>query len=227
MPSSIVVNASQLMFRYPNSKQPTIAIKSFLVEAGERIFLHGPSGSGKTTFLSLLAGVLQPTSGSLKILDREMKDLSASARDRFRGEHMGYIFQMFNLIPYLSARENIQLPNQMFGRSLQDNGQPKTEKLARRLNLEAILDKPVTELSVGQQQRVAVARALMGEPKLILADEPTSALDTDNREQFLNLLNEFCKELGAALVFVSHDRGIAHLFDKTVSLAEMNEVKAS
>lgn len=226
MPSTTVVSVSQLVFRYPNAKHATIEIKSFAVEAGERVFLHGPSGTGKTTFLGLLAGVLQPTSGSLKILDREMKDLSGPARDRFRGEHMGYIFQMFNLIPYLSARENIELPNQMFGRPLADGGQPKAEKLAKRLNLESVLDKSVTELSVGQQQRVAVARALMGSPKLILADEPTSALDADNREQFLKLLSEFCKELGAALIFVSHDRSISHLFDKTISLADINEVKA-
>jgi putative ABC transport system ATP-binding protein len=200
------------------------------VERGERLFLHGPSGSGKTTLLGLLAGVLAPRSGSVTVLETPLGSLSGGLRDRFRAEHLGYVFQMFNLIPYLSVRENIVLPCRLSSRRrARLAGRDLTAEaatLAARLEIDGLLDSPVTELSVGQQQRVAVARALIGAPELVVCDEPTSALDTDRRDRFLELLFARCEEAGSALVFVSHDLALAPRFGRTVALRELNRAAA-
>jgi putative ABC transport system ATP-binding protein len=200
------------------------------VERGERLFLHGPSGSGKTTLLGLLAGVLAPRSGSVTVLGTPLGSLSGGLRDRFRAEHLGYVFQMFNLIPYLSVRENIVLPCRLSSRRrARLAGRDLTAEaatLAARLEIDGLLDSPVTELSVGQQQRVAVARALIGAPELVVCDEPTSALDTDRRDRFLELLFARCEEAGSALVFVSHDLALAPRFGRTVALRELNRAAA-
>jgi putative ABC transport system ATP-binding protein len=196
------------------------------VERGERLFLHGPSGSGKTTLLGLLAGVLAPRSGTVTVLGTPLGSLSGGLRDRFRAEHLGYVFQMFNLIPYLSVRENIVLPcrlsshrrARLAGRDLAT----EAAAIASRLEIDGLLDSPVTELSVGQQQRVAVARALIGAPGLVVCDEPTSALDSDRRDRFLELLFARCDEAGSALVFVSHDLSLAPRFARTVALLQLN-----
>jgi putative ABC transport system ATP-binding protein len=196
------------------------------VRRGERVFVFGPSGSGKTTLLGLLAGVLRATSGSVQVLGRDLARLGGAERDAFRAEHVGYVFQMFNLIPYLSVRENVTLPARLSaGRRARLGGRSPdaaAEHLAAELEIAELLDERVTSLSVGQQQRVAAARALLGAPELVIADEPTSALDADRRERFLELLFQVCAEAGSTLIFVSHDRGLEPMFDRAVSLPELN-----
>ncbi len=205
---------------------PVLDIPALHLATGERVFLHGPSGSGKTTLLSLLSGVLTASSGSLQVLGHDFMRLSAGARDTVRGSSIGYIFQGFNLIPYLSTAENIALPCQLHTqrRARMQTGTvaQEVERLARRLDIHATLRRPVTELSVGQQQRVAIARAVIGAPALLIADEPTSALDTDRRDAFLHLLNDLTQESRTTLLFVSHDRELARHFDRSIALATIN-----
>lgn len=232
---SLHVEINDLKFAYQSRGQKLSAplvldIPRFHLAAGERVFLHGPSGSGKTTLLGLLGGVLDiPAAGQVRILNQDLAGLSGAARDTFRGTHMGYIFQMFNLIPYLTVQENIMLPCRLnperrrrigAGRELAD----AAHELADHLGIAEYLQQPVTRLSVGQQQRVAAARALIGDPEIIIADEPTSALDTDRRESFIELLFQNCKTSGTTVLFVSHDRGLQPLFDRSVSLPEINRI---
>lgn len=200
------------------------------VARGERVFIYGPSGSGKTTLLGLVAGVLRADSGAVRVLGTDLATLSNRRRDALRAAHIGYIFQLFNLIPYLSVQENIVLPCQVSRERRARLGKETPEAAARRLaaslSLDALMDEGVTRLSVGQQQRVAAARALIGAPELVIADEPTSALDSDRREVFLQLLFERCAEAGSTLLFVSHDRQLEHLFDRALSLSEFNHEAA-
>jgi putative ABC transport system ATP-binding protein len=203
-------------------------IQKIAIARGETVFLHGPSGSGKTTLLGVVAGVLKANHGKVKILGHDFTQLFGAARDRVRGADIGYIFQMFNLIPYLNVVENIMLPCRVSGaRRRRLNGVPletAATSMAERLGIGALAAAKVTELSVGQQQRVAAARALLGSPKLMIADEPTSALDEDQRENFLELLFAHCRENGSTLLFVSHDRRMMPLFDRALSLPELNRV---
>jgi putative ABC transport system ATP-binding protein len=219
------VELSKLRFAY-RPGHDVLAIDSLSIARGETVFLHGPSGSGKTTLLGLLAGVLRATAGQVKVLGEDFTTMSNGARDAFRARHLGYVFQMFNLIPYLSVRENILLPirleparrarlgSQSFDAAVRD--------VASQLDIARYLDTPIGELSVGQQQRVAAARALIGSPEVVIADEPTSALDTDRREQFLELLFRSCEKAQATLVFVSHDHTLMPLFSRIVELGEIN-----
>ncbi|MFR0716707.1 ATP-binding cassette domain-containing protein [Enterobacterales bacterium BD_CKDN230030183-1A_HGKHYDSX7] len=218
-----------LLFAWPG-QAPLLDIPALRLEAGEALFLKGPSGSGKTTLLGLLGGVNLPGQGSIRLLGQNLADLGQGARDRFRVDHTGYIFQQFNLLPFLSVRENVELPCH-FSRS-------RAERAARRhgsvdqaagvllshlgLDDPALLGRRAGSLSIGQQQRVAAARALIGQPELVIADEPTSALDTDAREAFIRLLFDECRDAGASLLFVSHDQSLAPLFDRHLSLAELN-----
>jgi putative ABC transport system ATP-binding protein len=201
-------------------------VPSLRVERGERVFIYGPSGSGKTTLLGLVAGVLKASSGAVRVLGTDMSALSDRQRDAMRATHIGYIFQMFNLIPYLTVEENILLPCRVSRQRRARLGGEAPEAAARRLaaalSIDGLLGEGVTRLSVGQQQRVAAARALVGAPELIIADEPTSALDSDRREGFLQLLFEQCDAAGSTLLFVSHDRQLEHAFHRTLSLADLN-----
>lgn len=219
------VELSALRFAY-RAGRDVLAIERLIIERGETVFLHGASGSGKTTLLGILAGVLQATSGHVKVLGADFTALSSGARDAFRARHLGYVFQMFNLIPYLSVRENILLPIRLDAHRRAKLGavtfDAAVQDIAGQLDIRDLLDAPITELSVGQQQRVAAARALIGHPELIIADEPTSSLDTDRREQFLRLLFASCAAAGATLVFVSHDHTLMPLFSRTVELTEIN-----
>jgi putative ABC transport system ATP-binding protein len=208
--------------------QTLLRVERFTIARGERVFLRGPSGSGKSTLLGLIGGVLVPGTGSVRLLGTDLTRLSASDRDRFRAEHLGFIFQMFNLIPYLSVLENVVLPLQ-FSRARRQHvrdGALREEALrlltALGLTGEALLDRPVTQLSIGQQQRVAAARALLGRPEIIVADEPTSALDSDTRAGFLQLLMKECSTAGATLLFVSHDTSLGALFDRSIAMTDIN-----
>jgi putative ABC transport system ATP-binding protein len=213
-------------------RAPVLAIRNFSVSQGERVFLHGASGSGKSTLLGLIGGVLSPQTGRVEVLNVSLSALPASRRDRFRAEHIGFIFQMFNLIPYLSVKANVLLPLQFSReRRARLNGvapEDEVRRLLAALNLtdETFLDRPVTQLSIGQQQRAAAARALLGRPRLVIADEPTSSLDADARADFLRLLMSECAAHDMTLLFVSHDRALASLFDRTVSLSDINHANA-
>lgn len=217
-----------LTFSYPGGST-VLDLPELSIPKGEKVFLYGPSGSGKTTLLGLVAGVLRPKPGSLHVLGHDVGALSSPARDRLRAAHIGYIFQMFNLIPYLNVRDNIALPVRITAarrKRLTGSLDKAVADTAAHLGIEHLLDEKVTRLSVGQQQRVAAARALLGKPELIIADEPTSALDQDRRHAFLELLFQNVQEAGSTLLFVSHDLKLADLFDRPLSLAELNRAGA-
>lgn len=227
-----VLSADQLQFTWPGAKAPTIDIAHFAVAAGESVFLHGPSGCGKSTLLSLLAGVLLADAGTITLLGHDWSQLSGAARDRSRVAHVGYIFQQFNLLPYLSVRDNVLLPCRFSARreaqaskaaGASASSREQAEHLLAQMGLpRALWTQQAMRLSVGQQQRVAAARALIGQPELIIADEPTSALDEDRREAFLDVLLAACAANHSALVFVSHDQRIAPRFGRHVLLPEIN-----
>ena len=222
---SLAIDLRRLRFRYGGGPW-VLDIPELTLERGERAFLFGPSGSGKTTLLGVLAGVLEANEGEVRVLGEDLASLSSAQRDAFRAQHIGYVFQMFNLIPYLSVLDNIALPARMdpARRARLDGAGVKETAalLADHLQIGDLLKKPVTELSVGQQQRVAACRALIGAPELIVADEPTSSLDFDRREAFLELLFQECERAGATLVFVSHDRTLEGMFSRTISLPDIN-----
>ncbi|CAE6956949.1 putative ABC transporter ATP-binding protein [Pseudomonas sp. THAF187a] len=223
-----LIELANLGFAWPGQAQ-LLDIPDFTLARGETLFLKGPSGSGKTTLLGLLGGVQRAQSGHIRLLGQDLAQLSAAARDRFRVDHTGYIFQQFNLLPFLSVRENVELPCR-FSRQRAERAQQRhgsidaaATALLEHLGLRAeLLGRRADELSIGQQQRVAAARALIGQPELVIADEPTSALDFDAREAFLQLLFAECRAAGASLLFVSHDQSLAALFDRNVSLSELN-----
>ncbi len=213
-------------FRWPKAGAPCLDIPAFRLESGERAFLHGPSGSGKSTLLSVVGGVVEAERGRVVVLGQDLGRMGTGARDRFRAANIGFVFQLFNLIPYLSALDNILLPCRFSAeRAARLDASPRDEalRLARRLDLDpALLNRPAAELSVGQQQRIAAARALIGRPGLVIADEPTSALDADRQQAFLDLLLAECAESGASLLFVSHDSRLSVRFGRTIDLVQLN-----
>lgn len=215
-----VVDISELSYTWPGSAIPAVELDALHVEQKERLFVHGPSGSGKSTLLGLIAGVLKSTQGEIAVLGQSLSGMDSVARDHFRANHLGYIFQQFNLVPYLSVIENVTLPLRYSRMKLAKIEHPEKEgvRLLEHLGMAPFIERSVLELSVGQQQRVAAARALIGSPELIIADEPTSALDAENRTAFIELLFKECEKEGSALVFVSHDAGLGSLFDRTVEL---------
>lgn len=223
-----VLNLQDLGFGY-TPDQTLIDIEHFSIQSGESVFLKGPSGSGKSTVLGLIGGVLSPRSGNLSICGTELSKISSAQKDEIRADHLGIIFQQFNLLPYIGVIQNIILPCRFSARrrnrAIKVSGSVTraAEGLIRGLGLnDEELSRPVGELSVGQQQRVAVARALIGGPDLIIADEPTSALDHDNRDRFIELLNISREQFGSSLLFVSHDQTLASHFDRSVSLMDLN-----
>ena len=227
--SGPVLVAEALRFAWPGAGVPCIDIERLEVAAGEAVFLHGPSGCGKSTLLSLAAGVLLPQAGRVGLLGTDWSALSGAGRDRRRVDHVGYIFQQFNLLPYLSVIDNVLLPCRFSARrraqASRDDASPRAqaERLLMQMGLDAALwRRDALQLSVGQQQRVAAARALIGHPELVIADEPTSALDEDRRAAFLDMLLAACEANRSALVFVSHDRRIAERFGRHVLLPEIN-----
>lgn len=215
-----------LKFGY-HPEHPVIDMPSMAIARGSSVFVHGPSGTGKTTLLGLIAGILTPQSGHIRILGSDIASMSGSQRDLFRGSHIGFIFQMFNLLPYLSVKDNIQVPCKLSTARRERLGgkdiNVATYEIAESLGIDRALSLPVTHLSVGQQQRVAVARAMLGAPEIIIADEPTSALDSDRKDQFLQLLFKQAAAINATVLFVSHDLSLRPLFKDVVSLASLNK----
>jgi putative ABC transport system ATP-binding protein len=229
-PTADVIELSGARFSWRAAAAPVVAIDSLRVARGERLMLRGPSGSGKSTLLSLLAGILAAQSGSVRVLGHELGALTGAARDRFRADHIGVIFQMFNLIPYLSVQENVCLPCAFSSRRrerCERSGGSVVEAAARLLGHldigdDEMLRRHAAGLSIGEQQRVAAARALMGAPEIVLADEPTSSLDSDRRAAFLELLFRECARERTTLIFVTHDEMLAPRFDRAVEFGELN-----
>jgi len=223
--NGVAVEIRDLRFSY-RPDVDVLRIRELEIPTGERVFLFGSSGSGKTTLLGLLAGVLETRQGSLQVLGKELTRMSRADRDAFRGAHVGYIFQLFNLIPYLTVLENITLPCRMSRQRRARLGGVALDEaameLASQLNIGHLLSENVLALSVGQQQRVAAARALLGSPELIIADEPTSSLDADHREQFIEVLFALARPAQATVVFVSHDRRLEPLFGRSIALSDIN-----
>jgi putative ABC transport system ATP-binding protein len=227
-PAPHIVRVCGVRFTWPGRNGFVLAINEFVLPARARLLLIGPSGSGKSTFLGLLCGVLTPQVGSIEVLGCDITRLSASARDGYRAEHFGIIFQMFNLLPYGTVMDNVLLPLSFApGRRRRAAARATLEqeaaRLLGRLGLEADLMRGplAAKLSVGQQQRVAAARALIGAPELIVADEPTSALDRDRQAAFLELLFSETSAAGATLIMVSHDESLAPRFDSVMRLDEI------
>lgn len=224
----LVIKLENLEFSYAKGRS-ILKVKNFEVKKGEKIFVFGPSGSGKSTLLSLLTGINLASGGKVEVFGTDMAKISGRKRDELRGSHCGYIFQMFNLIPYLSAYDNIILScrlNKTRMQRIEGDIEASVLSLAKSLGVDKFLHKSVSELSIGQQQRVAAARAFLGAPPLIIADEPTSSLDTDSREDFITTLFEIAERNDTTIVFVSHDRGLKKYFDRSISLLEINEVGA-
>jgi putative ABC transport system ATP-binding protein len=199
------------------------------LDAGEQVFVFGPSGCGKSTLLGLIGGVQLAQAGRVRVLQQDLSNMKSSTRDRFRVDHIGFIFQQFNLIPYLSAHENVLLPLRFSARRTQRIQETdihrEADRLLRALDVPpAQATQPARLLSVGQQQRVAAARALIGRPELVIADEPTSSLDAARQQAFLQLLARECAASGASLLFVSHDQRLADGFHRVLDLPSINHV---
>ncbi len=222
------IDLQGIRFRWPQQSRPLLEIDQLRIDVGERVFIHGPSGSGKSTLLSLLGGLIRPQQGSVRLLGQPLEAMSASRRDRFRADHMGFIFQQFNLIPYLSPLDNVLLALRFSRRRQQrldsSDSREEAERLLTALELDprSLADQPARLLSIGQQQRVAAARALIGGPELIIADEPTSSLDAHNQQRFIDLMFDQCCQQHSSLIFVSHDLRLAERFDRKLALADIN-----
>lgn len=211
--------------RFAYSGGLALEVPSLRLDPGEELLLEGASGSGKSTLLHLIAGILEPARGTIEIAGETLSTLRGAARDRLRGRRIGMIFQTFNLIAGFSAVENISIAMLLAGRPASEH-RPRAESLLASLGVEAI-DRPVDRLSVGQQQRVAVARALAAKPALVLADEPTASLDPDHAEQAVSMIRDACREQGAALLLTSHDPAMRELFANRVDIREFVRAEAS
>jgi ABC-type lipoprotein export system ATPase subunit len=213
------INNLKKSYREPGGNvMPVVDVPSFEVEAGEQVALRGSSGCGKTTFLHLIAGILQPDSGSIRIDGESMTGRPEAARDKLRSQSIGYVFQTFNLLQGYTALENVLL-GMMFGKGADV---ARATALLERVGMGERMRYRPRQLSVGQQQRVALARALANHPKLVLADEPTGNLDPHHAREALALLRDVCRENGAALLLVSHDEGVLAQFERAVDFREIN-----
>lgn len=221
--SAPAIEVKELRFSYAGAAgQPVLEIPDWEVKRGQQFFLQGPSGCGKSTLLNLLTGVLVPDAGTIHLLGRSLKHLSSRQRDQFRARHVGVVFQQFNLIPYLSILDNIRLAAH-FGGRLKVRLDERIETLFESLYLpSALLSQRADRLSVGQQQRVAIVRAMINEPELLIVDEPTSALDAEASEAFMRLLLSVSRNNNSTLIFVSHDQSLAQYFDGSLCLKSLN-----
>ena len=229
-----ILQMQAVRFRYPGARGDVLDLDALALAPAERLLLRGDSGCGKSTLLALAAGVLLAAPGSVRLLGRDWRELSAGGRDARRVDHVGYIFQQFNLLPYLNAIDNVLMPCRFSrrraarAREVQRSERAAAQALLEALGLEASLwRRGAAELSVGQQQRVAAARALIGQPELVIADEPTSALDEDRRDAFMRLLVAQCERSRSALLFVSHDSRLAAYFQQVIDLPRINRASAA
>jgi putative ABC transport system ATP-binding protein len=223
----MTINLSNIRFSYPEqSNSLLLDIPSWSLSAGEHTLIYGSSGSGKSTLLNILNGLLSANSGHVKVLDQHLDKMTSRQRDQFRANNIGYIFQQFNLIPYLNAIDNIQLASYFSKSKSKSSLNEEIKALLITLNLpKKDWNKPVRSLSIGQQQRIAIARALINKPTLLIADEPTSSLDQENSDSFMALLMSIVKENNITLLFVSHDMSLSRYFTRVESLNDINQIE--
>lgn len=224
----MTIQLKNVRYSYPDTPEKLVLnINSWAVAAGEQVFIHGPSGSGKSTLLNLLSGMLQADTGEVSVMGQRLDKISSRQRDRFRADHLGYIFQQFNLIPYLDAMDNIELAHQFAQKNSSSSLKDDIKSLLSRFHIDSSdWQKPVAKLSIGQQQRIAIARAMINKPELLIADEPTSSLDQDNRDNFMSELMAMVTEHNTTLLFVSHDMSLAKDFNRIDALAEITKTGA-
>lgn len=228
-----IIECTDIRYRWPGNEFDTLKIAEFALNQGERLFLRGPSGSGKSTLLAILGGVIVPQQGQVTCCGHDLTRLRGAKRDRLRADSMGFIFQQFNLLPFLTVTENVLLPCRYSKQRAKVAGASEKElvneahRLLDALGIDQTLfKKRARETSVGQQQRIAAARALIGKPALLIADEPTSSLDSDTRFSFIELLMNEAQASGASTVFVSHDRSLENEFDRSIDLPTINHASS-
>lgn len=217
--SLLELNDVKRTYRQPDGQTVTVVdIGHFTMESNNQLAIAGQSGSGKTTFLNLIAGIVKPTTGVIQFQNQAITLLSESARDQWRARHIGYVFQTFNLLQGYSALENVEMAMRFGGGVKRDTA----KELLNRVGLADRMNHKPRQMSVGQQQRVAVARAVANRPQLVLADEPTGNLDAASADIVLNLIRDICHELGAALLLVSHDSDVLAKFDQVTPFDDLN-----
>ncbi len=219
-----IIKIESLNFYWSKKSNFKIFVPSLEIKKGEKVLLLGESGSGKTTLLSLICGFLNPLSGSISINGNTINKLSSKTKDEYRADNIGIIFQQFNLLPYANVVDNVLLPlyfSQARSKNIV-NKRAAALELFKQLRLpDDIAQYKASNLSVGQQQRVAVARALIGNPSLIIADEPTSSLDTNAQQLFLDLMFKQISENNSTLLMVSHDKSLSNRFDRQININEI------
>ena len=223
----MAIELTDIRFYYLDRPENIVLnIPSWSLSTGEQAFVQGPSGGGKSTMLGLLSGMLVPSEGKVTVLGQRLDNMSSRQRDQFRAMHIGYVFQQFNLMPYLNAIDNVLLATQFSNQKNTSLLKSEIKTLFNGLNIpEKEWNRPTRDLSIGQQQRVAIARALINKPQILIADEPTSSLDRENSEAFMRLLMPIVAENRMTLLFVSHDQSLATYFTKVESLNDFNRVE--
>ncbi len=219
-----IIHLDSVRFYWPKNKDFKIFVPNLKISKGEKVLLLGESGSGKTTLISLICGFLAPRSGDIYLNEKNINNLSARSRDQYRSDNIGIIFQQFNLLPYANVIDNIILPLYFSKvRASKIINQKKTAiDLCKLLRLpDTITSMQASNLSVGQQQRVAVARALIGNPSLVIADEPTSSLDSDAQNIFLDLMFAQIEKNNSSLLMVSHNTSLSSHFDRVIDINEI------
>ena len=224
--SKNLISVDNLNYSLGNNTKFFLKINKFILKKSDSFLIYGDSGAGKSTFLNLLSGTLRPQEGAINILGKNIVDSSSAVKDKIRGDHFGIVFQTFNLLPYITVKNNILLGKAYSNRKqlLSSNDEVKILMDKLSLNYKDLVDRKAYELSIGQQQRVAVARALIGKPEIIIADEPTSALDQDNQKEFINLLFKSLDENEQGLIMVSHDKKLSNKFKIVKNITEICEV---
>lgn len=223
----MAIDLNNVRFAYPTAPEKNVLnIDHWSVSPGERVFVQGPSGGGKSTLLNLLSGITPASHGEVSVLGKRLDKMNRRQRDHFRANHIGYVFQQFNLIPYLDAVDNIHLASHFSKHKNSPARHEEIKTLLSTLNI-ATNDwhKPTRQLSIGQQQRVAIARALINKPELLIADEPTSSLDQPNRDNFMSILIDLVNEHDTTLLFVSHDASLSTHFSRVEALCDINQVE--